>query len=380
MNFEQFRQLTPAACQHTYLETPARGLTPRPVTQAMIDAAIGWQNLSDGMTNKPIQERVIQKIAQTLSAQASEIVLTNSTADGFNIFANAIRWKPTDNVVISDCEHPANFYPWLHLRRLGVDVRVVPSKKGIIDPKAIAAAMDDNTKFVAASLVTFYPGALLDCTAISRLAKKHHAYFVADAIQAFGFIPLNPREMGIDVLSSAAYKGLMSPYGSGFLYVAEEVLADLIPSQLTPSSTVREGSTLFPEEDYTYVHTASCLQPAPNHLAGLAAMDAGLDLLIEIGVENIKTHIQSLTRALNDGLNEIGFTTDLVTSDPTLSHIITVQRQDAKDLVAYARQHNLFISPRRDGIRFGFHAYNNMDDVEQAIAVLKKYQKNQKKP
>ena len=86
--------------------------------------------------------------------------------------ATAVPWREGDNVVLcAGLEHPNNVLPWVHLRRLGVEVRVVEPHDGAIEPAAIVAAIDGRTRVVTCSSVTFAPGLRVDLGTIGRTAS-----------------------------------------------------------------------------------------------------------------------------------------------------------------------------------------------------------------
>ncbi|QOR36127.1 aminotransferase class V-fold PLP-dependent enzyme [Clostridium sp. 'deep sea'] len=370
------REMTPVAKDNIYLETPARGLVPRYVSQQAINAILGWQNFTEGIENKYLKPEVINKLAQLLQVSSDEIILSTCTSHGFNLLANSIQWKGTENIVMPACEHPSNYYPWMHLRRYGVEVRTVPCKNGITYADDLIKYVDDNTKIIAVSLVSFYPGAYLEVEKYAEIAKKHNALLVVDAIQAIGFRPVNPKKLGISALASAAYKGLMSPYGSGFLYIDKKVLEDLIPIEINKRNVIApKAKTRQGDADYYYKTGAAKMMAMPTHLAGLASMNGALDILLEIGVDNIYKHIHQLAKALNQKLKVLGIKTALSDQNPLFSHIVCANREDGDDLVRFARKQKLFLSNRREGIRLGLHLYNNMDDIDNATLIIGDYLK-----
>ncbi len=372
--FEKLRNNTPAALQNCYLETPARGLMPRYVSQKVIDAILGWQNLTPGVTNEHLSNQVKEKLAKLLQVSIDELVMTSCTAHGFNLLANAMKWSAKDNIVIPACEHPNNYYPWMHLKRYGVDVRLVPCCNGLAKADQIAKYTDKNTRIIAASLVSFYPGAYLEIEKFAEIARKHQARLVLDAIQAIGFRPVYPQQLGVDALASAAYKGLMSPHGSGLMYLSSEFLAELEPPELCNRNVVpHTAKNLYGDTEYDFVQSTLKIQSMPAHLAGLAAMDGALDIILDLGIKNIYHHLNTLTRSLAEKLNAIGLTTALKPDDPLLSHIVCADRNDNRQIVEYSNKHQLFLSDRREGIRLGLHAYNNLADIDKAVQIIGDY-------
>jgi selenocysteine lyase/cysteine desulfurase len=120
-------------------------------------------------------ERVRGKFATLINADADEIAFTKNASDGINMIASAIDWNAGDNIILcTELEHPNNVYPWLNVRdRHGVTIRTVPQNAGEIDVARMADTIDDRTRLVTASTVTFSPGLR---TSIETLGTVCHAY------------------------------------------------------------------------------------------------------------------------------------------------------------------------------------------------------------
>lgn len=373
MDFNELRKLTPMVDKFTYLETPARGLNIQPVVNAAVKAAKGWANFEEEYTNIKFRDEVNFKVAKLLKVDVENVTCTTCTSHGLSIIANSFPWVENDNLIMCEAEHPNNFYPWAQLKNKGVGIKIAESKNGFIDVDNIIALVDENTKMIAVSLVSFYPGAYIDVQKLKRALGNRNIFIVLDVIQALGFMAVYPEELGVDALASASYKGLMSPHGGGILYVNNRLLNKLYPSDVTMLNVA--DRTLVPVLDYTLISTANKLQPMPINISQLAAMDAALGIILELGIERIEKYLIHLTQELVSGLNGIGIQTMLDKDDPRLRHIVCFDEENAKELAKYAKDKGLYLSARRTGIRMGLHIYNNLDDVENTIAIIKNYYK-----
>jgi len=83
------------------------------------------------------------------------IAFVKNTSEGLNITANGIKFKPGDNVIINELEHGSNVYPWIHLRKKKVDVKIVPQRNGIIKIDDIASKINSRTKAISISSIQF---------------------------------------------------------------------------------------------------------------------------------------------------------------------------------------------------------------------------------
>src|SRR6058998_241988 len=144
-------------------------------------------------------------VAQLINCDPSEVALATNTGYGLNLAARALPLKPGDVVLLSDKEFPANVYPWLLLR----------------DPKV---------RVLAVSFVQFSNGYRADLQKLSAACRGNGTYLVVDGIQGIGNSVLDVTETPIDILACGGQKWLLSPWGSGFVYVRKELVPTLEPA------------------------------------------------------------------------------------------------------------------------------------------------------
>lgn len=374
MDLNQLRAAIPPLQEWTYVDTAQRGLTPTAVTAAGCAALQLWENLASHREIAELKDGARAAVAGLLQVDPSEVALVGSTGHGLNILAGAFPWQPGDNVVVSSAEHPSNFYPWTNLRERGVEVRLVPCPTGALRPEDYAPYIDQHTRLVAASLVTFYPGGWLPARQLADLVHQHGGYLVLDVIQAAGMLPVYPRKLGADAVAAAAYKGLMSAYGAGFLYIGQHLLPRLRPQHLYMSGVVGEfgvGGGKLTDPNYGWKQTAQLLEPGVDNLAGLAQLRTAIEIIQQIGVEQIGEHVQRLSRQLAEGAAALGYQVD--TPLTYLANIVCLRIADGRALVSFLDERRIKASARRHGLRMAFHAYNNAEDVQRVLAALAEY-------
>ena len=101
------------------------------------------------------------------------IAYTDNTSNGINILAQSINWKRGDRILLNDIEFPANVYPFLNLKRIGVEVDYVKSDNGIVSSEMIIDAVKPGTK--KPFDIKIYNIAMQD--AFSKFFKKQVPYF-----------------------------------------------------------------------------------------------------------------------------------------------------------------------------------------------------------
>lgn len=163
-----------------------------------------------------------QFVATLIGADSDEVYFTSggTEADNLALLGYATRHRDQgDHVVVSTVEHPANLSAAAELERLGFSVtRVKPDRQGTITPEAVAAAMTERTILVSIMHVNNEVGTVNDIAAIGARARSRGALFHTDAVQSFGKLPINVREMNLDMLSLSAHK-IYGPKGVGAIFV-----------------------------------------------------------------------------------------------------------------------------------------------------------------
>ena len=234
-------------------------------------------------------------IAQLIGATAEEIGLTVNTSFGLGVMARALPLAPGDVVVVSDREFPANVYPWIRLREQGVTVELIPtSAAGWPDEARLLERLQaPRVRALAVSLVQFSNGYQVDLAALSAATRRTGAWLVVDAIQGVGQLPLDLGRIEVDVLACGGQKWLLSPWGSGFVYVRRPLIAQLSPA--VTGWMAFEGT-----DDLTRLTAYSDalrddgrrFELATLPYQDFAGMNASLGLILELGVERIQAHLQ----------------------------------------------------------------------------------------
>ena len=169
--------------------------------------------------------------ARLINSSVSEIGLATNTSHGVNLAARALPLRKGDIVLVPDKEFPANVYPWLRLRDQGVRVEFVPlTETGWPDEvRLLERIRDPRVRVLAISFVQFSNGYRADLLRLGEACRTSDVFFVVDAIQGLGQCPLDVQATPVDILACGGQKWLLSPWGSGFVYVRAELLHTLEP-------------------------------------------------------------------------------------------------------------------------------------------------------
>jgi len=378
INFEKIREDEfPATKRGPYLNAASLGLNPRCAVDSMKDfLEHGLQNglASDfGERVYKFSDSVREKMARLINAETSEVAIARNTSDALSTFANGIRFKKGENVIANDMEFPANVYCWMGLERKGVTTKLVKNREGKVTADDIERSIDKNTRVVTISSVSFLNGFRAELEEIGRICKERDIYFVVDAIQQLGALDLDVRKCHIDMLASGAYKWLMVPDGVGFLFVDKNVLEELDVSKVGWWNVKNERSFFeVPGVTYdlTFKDDARRFQESHPGIPGIYGLNASLDLISKIGIENIEKRILHLTDLLIDGVKDLGIEVVSPLEKEYRSGIILINPRDKKRAYDALVKNNIYASMRATGIRLSPHFYNNEKEMEGVIKAL----------
>lgn len=353
-----------------YLNTGASGPSPRWIVEAAqreIEAH-EWGAASDPGPYPHafgFYEDVRADIADFLGADAGEIALTQSTADGITRIAGGIEWESGDTIVRTDLEHPAGVLPWKRLERQGCAVRVVPTTDGRLDREAYRDAVAD-AKLVCLSALTWNYGTYLPVSELVAEAHDAGAYVLVDAVQVPGQTPLDVTEWGADAVAMASHKWLLGVWGAGFLYVDGDVIDEFHPGR------IGYRSVPDPEADeYDLKPGAARFEVGTTNLAPYAALSASIDLLEDVGLDTVDAHINDLAERFVDGAPA-----DRLYSPATPeSGLVTVRVDDAESTVERLREeYGVVVRSLPDpagAVRASLHVYNTAEDVDRLLTGLR---------
>lgn len=365
----------PITAEKTFLAHAAASPLPRRVSAAIQDyvdraASQGqWEFLHSG-----IEKDTREYAAAILGASEDEVAFVSSTSMGLSLIASGLEWREGDNVVVADGDFPSNIYPWLNLRRRGVQTKLIPRKMdGSVTVADVKDAVDARTRLVSLSSVNFVTGFKIDIPAIGEYLQRRGVLMCVDAIQSLGAAPIDVRY--IDFLASSAHKWLLGPLGIGILYVKRERLDGLHP--VLAGWKCVECSKDYLEYDLSFLESAQRYEPGVFGIVCVVGLHAALELLLEVGVDAIAARSASLREVLVSSIKDKGY--DVIgPTFPDQSSGITSFTSDNVDVVRLRQDlddHGFVVSLRdsldgRKCIRVSPHFYNTEDEIFRFIGGL----------
>ncbi len=313
-------------------------------------------------------------IKQIINAESPErIALMPNTSDAINMIAAGLPWKSGDHILLNSAEFPANVWPYINLKRFGVQLDFIQCPDGRVTIDRILDGITPRTRMVALSAVQFLSGYRADLATIGDVCKSRGMIFAVDAIQAVGAVRINVQKMKIDALAAGGQKWQMSPHGTGFLYITEEL-----------QSIIQQKSLgwLGVADPWDYMNFEQGLAPTARRYEGgslgmpsLWGMHAALGMILQFGTSTIESHILGITEVLMNEFKNMANVHIVTPEDPEeRAGIVTINLTDGKDAGAVCRElsDRKITAAVRDGkLRFSPHFYCSVDDMYTTAAATR---------
>jgi selenocysteine lyase/cysteine desulfurase len=306
-----------------------------------------------------------------LNCEPLDIAFIKNTSEGIGIVAEGYPWKPGDNVVTAAEEYPANIYPWMNLTDRGVELRAVASRDRRLWIDDIHAALDARTRIVSLSFVEFASGFRNDLDAMGEICRRRGILFCVDAIQGLGVFPLDVQKTPIDFLAADGHKWLLGAEGAGILYVKRDLVERLHPVGVGWNSVI--GGTNFTKIDFRLKPHAGRWESGSLNVAGVVALGASLQLLLDLGIPVVAERVLFLTDQLCAQAPKSGCEVYSSRQGNDRSGIVSLipGDRDVRALVRCCRDAGVIINQRAGRLRISPHCYNTPEELDRLLDTLR---------
>ena len=343
------------------------------------EEALKWKmlpfNIPDGL-HFDLPDRVRTKIARIIAAHPDDVAITTGASAGAACVAAGIDWQPGDEVLIGQREFPIHYASWLPYESVGkLKMRVISPAGRFITADDYIPAIGPRTRIVSASLVRFDDGARLDALRVAEACHKVGAMLLLDASQCTGAMPMTVAELGADFIVCSGYKWLLGPYGAGFFWVAPGAGERLKTGPLNYQAL--EGARNFtglPAENLCAVPGARRWDAAETaNFTNLAALDASLDLVLAVGVDEVANHNHALVGQIIERLPGSRCTLASPAERERRGPYVCIAARDTTETVALyekLRANRVFVSLREGSIRISPYLYNTPEQISRLMDLL----------
>ncbi|MEK6934716.1 MAG: cysteine desulfurase [Nanoarchaeota archaeon] len=366
-----------------YLDSAATSQKPKIVINAINDyynnynsnVHRGVYSISEEATLE--YEKAREKVAEFVNALPSEIIFTKGTTESLNLLAYSLDLEEGDEILISEMEHHSNLVPWQQLaKKKKLKLKYIPvNEDGDLEfkPKLVT----DKTKVISVTHVSNVLGTVNDIKNIVKNKKK--ALVIIDGAQSVPHMKVDVKELGVDFLAFSAHK-MFGPMGIGVLYGKLELLEKLDPF-LYGGDMIKQVSfeeTIFNDVPWKF-------EAGTPNVVGAIGLGKAIEYINEIGIENIEKHNMELGKYAIKKLKELGVKVYGNPKNKLGVVSFNLNGMHPHDVSSLLDQENICIRGGHscamplmkklnvNGVcRVSFHIYNEKEDVDRLVNVLKK--------
>jgi cysteine desulfurase/selenocysteine lyase len=303
--------------------------------------------------------------ARMLGLSMAEVSFCSCSSEAYNLLASALQLRRNDEVVITDLDFPAGVTPWLRAAEAPA-MRVWTSTEGSLDVKDLEPLLNERTRLVQVSLVSFYNGHRIDWRSFRDTVRRiaPGAIISADITQALGRVVLDCGDA--DILVSSTHKWTLGIHGGGIIGV---------PAVGNSRLTTHAGGWFHLQNAFEADRferavpksgAASFSVGMPNFVA-LYALNASLRYLEGVGVAKIAAHADPLVAAVEAGLRELGVAPMCRWNG---SGILAFQHPRSAEIQAALERENVHVMHHAGRIRVAVHGYNTREDIDKFLRIL----------
>lgn len=297
----------------TYLDNAA---TTYPKPEAVYTAMDRFAREAGGNPGRSGHHRSLQAGREVLLAREavaellgvkdpSRVVFTRNATEALNIVIQGAL-AGGGHAITTSLEHNSVWRPLEAMAgRKDVSYTVVPcTAEGVLDMSALQEAILPETRLIACTHASNVTGSLLPLDDIAGLAERRGILLLVDAAQTAGRHVIKPESMGIRYLALTGHKELFGPQGTGALYLAPGAELEPLLYGGTGSRSESPAQPGFLPDRY---------ESGTLNTPGLAGLRAGVEFVLEKGIDEIRRHEKELTERLLDGLARL---TDITAYGP----------------------------------------------------------------
>ncbi len=309
----------------------------------------------------------------------SRVVFTINCTEALNLALKGFL-KPGDHVLTSSMEHNSMIRPLKALSASGVEYTAVScNQRGELDPGDLERGLQPNTRMIALTHASNVTGTLLPIAEAGALARRHNLVLLVDAAQTAGVFPIDVEALSIDLLAFPGHKGLYGPPGTGGLYVRDGI-------SLTPLRYGGTGSQSESEEQPEIM--PEMFESGTVNTVGIAGLGAGVEFLLQEGLDRIREHEAALLEQLRSGLAAIPgmiiYGPGHQPQAPVLS--VNIRGNDSGEVAflldriykiavraglhCAALAHRTLGTTKQGTVRFGLSYFNTAEEIRQAIKAM----------
>jgi selenocysteine lyase/cysteine desulfurase len=366
----------------TYLNFAAHAAIPRVALNA-VQASVAAKRRPHIVDDQSFffSRSLRQTLATLIGASQDDIALTSGAGAGLATIAYALKWSAGDEVIIAGGEFPAHYATWKPMEsREGIKVQITHPQGQFIQSSDLIAAMTPRTRVISVSHVRFDDGSILDASSLAAACNRNGTLLVLDVSQSCGAIPMDVRSLGADFIVCAGYKYLLSPFGTGFLWVKPQNADLLRPG---PYNWLSQEVESFAHLNYVDPRPARTLsrwdaaEASSIYNFNLTVMETSLKFVLNATPTLIHDHNQALISYFFERLPD-GYrlaSPRQAARRGVFGCIEVGSRSNTESLYQTLRDERFVVALREGRIRVAPHLLNSTQDMDRLLVVMERARK-----
>lgn len=381
MDLLKWRDEFPILTTCTYLISNSLGAMPRRVYDMLNIYADTWATLGvrawgSRYNNLPtwweLKGAVGDKIAPLMGAPSGSVLVHENASIANSILISALDWSDTrrDTVISTDQDFPSDVYSIKAMLPAHVHLHLVRSDDGMtIDTQKLLDAIDERTRLVSISHVLFRNAYIMPVQAIIEKAHAVGAQVLLNGYHSVGIIPVDVTALHVDFYIGGTLKWLCGGSGGVFMYIRPDLLTTLQPK--ITGWFAHQQPFGFDIDNFILRDDAYRLANGTPAIAALYAIQPGVDIIADIGVDTIRANSLRQTELLIHLADEAGYIVNSPRHAAQRAGTVTVNPPNAYAVSRELLARNIVIDYREGaGIRIAPHFYNTDDEIRLVIQTI----------
>lgn len=381
------RNDTPGTMDVIHFNNAGSSLMPLQVLEPMLDylrleSRLGGYEAVE--KHKAEFDAVYHSAARLIGAQSEEIAVVENATRAWDMAFYAIPFQPGDRILTAKASYASNYIAFLQIaKKCGVEIDVIPDDEhGQLSLADLNDMMDSRVRLLAITHIPTNGGLVNPVVEAGRIPRPESSFYLVDACQSVGQMPIDVNEIGCDMLSVTSRKFLRGPRGAGFLYARKERIEELFPSLLDLHAATWTGKDRFEIRS-----DAKRFENWERNYAAVLGMGRAVEYALSLGLQKIWDRVSFLGANLRQRLSEIP---GVIVRDKGLLRCgivtFTVEGMSADEIKFSFRREGINVSTSTlfstrldmedrglaEVVRASVHYYNSEAEIDWFCSVLRK--------
>jgi cysteine desulfurase/selenocysteine lyase len=388
---DQVRRDTPGVNEVIHFNNCGSALPPTCVVEAVInhvqrEATIGGYEAEDEAQDR--LNAVYTSTAELINGKPSEVAIVENATRAWDMAVYGYKFKKGDRVLTCRAEYVSNVIALLQLQeRHQIEIVLIEDDEcGQIDLAHLEKELRVGAEMVALTHIPTSGGLVNPAQEVGALCEAYETFYVLDACQSIGQVPINVEEIGCDVLSATSRKYLRGPRGVGFLYVKNSAL-----DRIEPPFLDLHAATWTNDTEYEITEGAKRFENWETNFAGKLGLGAAIDYALNLSIEVTSSRLRSLAEILREALTEIEVVTvhdqgkekgGIVTFSvkgfeaETVSRELNKQKINTSTTSPNNARYDLAHRGVPGVVRASTHYYNTQEEIDSFISAVNELSSN----